>query len=64
MRGLVHGPRSEQDHPMQIGRRQDVGACSIGDSALDHGSRSMGLGKMVQEPWARFDVSKWGVFCH
>ena len=26
--------------------------------------RSTGLGKVVQEPRARFDVVKWGVFCH
>ena len=28
------------------------------------GSRSTGLGKMVQEPQARFKVAKWGVYCH
>ena len=28
------------------------------------GSRSTGLGKMVQEPRARFHVAEWGVFCH
>ena len=25
---------------------------------------STGLGKVVQEPRARFEVAKWGVFCH
>ena len=34
------------------------------DSALVRGSQSTGLGKMVQEPRARFHVAKWGVFCH
>ena len=34
------------------------------DSAVALGSRSTGLGKMVQEPRARFKVAKWGVFCH
>ena len=34
------------------------------DSGLALGSRSMDLGKMVQEPRARFKVAKWGVFCH
>ena len=28
------------------------------------GSRSTDLGKIVQEPQARFKVAKWGVFCH
>ena len=42
----------------------DVDACSIADSAVTLGSRSTGLGKMVQEPQARFYVAKWGVFCH
>jgi hypothetical protein len=28
------------------------------------GSRSTGLGTMVQEPRAKFKVTKWGVFCH
>ena len=32
--------------------------------ALALGSRSTGLGKMVQEPRAGFHVAKWGVFCH
>ena len=32
--------------------------------ALVLGSRSTGLGKMVQEPRARFHVPEWGVFCH
>ena len=32
--------------------------------ALVLGSQSIGLGKMVQEPRAWFDVSKWGVLCH
>ena len=34
------------------------------DSALALGSRSTGLGKMVQEPRAGFHVAKWGVFRH
>ena len=34
------------------------------DSALALGSRSTGLGKMVQEPRAGFHVAKWGVFFH
>ena len=28
------------------------------------GSRSTGLGKMVQEPRAGFHVAKWRMFCH
>ena len=36
----------------------------MGDSVLALGSRSTGLGKMVQEPRARFHVPEWGVFCH
>jgi len=28
------------------------------------GPQSTGLGKMVQEPRARFKVAKWRVFCH
>ena len=24
----------------------------------------MGLGGMIQEPWARFPVTEWIVFCH
>ena len=32
--------------------------------ALVLGSRSTGLGKMVQEPRARFHVPEWKVFCH
>ncbi len=34
------------------------------DSALALGPQSMGLGKVVQEPRARFYGAKWGVFCH
>ena len=36
----------------------------LSDSALDHGSRSKGLGGMVQEPRTGFYVAEWGVFCH
>ena len=36
----------------------------LSDRALVLGSRSTGLGKMVQEPRARFKVARWGVFCH
>ena len=32
------------------------------DSALALGPRSVGLGKVVQEPRARFHVAKWGGF--
>ena len=28
------------------------------------GFRSTGLGKVVQEPRARFYVAEWGVYCH
>ena len=28
------------------------------------GPRSPGLGKVVQEPRARFYVAEWGVLCH
>ena len=34
------------------------------DSALALGPQSTGLGKMVQEPRAKFKVAKWRVFCH
>lgn len=34
------------------------------DSAVALGSRSTGLGTMVQEPRAGFHVAKWGVFCY
>jgi len=36
----------------------------LSDNALALGSRSTGLGKMVQEPRAGFYVAEWGVFCH
>ena len=36
----------------------------LSNSALDLGFWSTGLGKMVQEPRARFHVPEWGVFCH
>ena len=36
----------------------------LSDRALVLGSRSTGLGKVVQEPRARFHVARWGVFCH
>ena len=42
----------------------DVDACSIADSAVTLGSRSTGLGGMVQQPRARFHVAEWGVFYH
>jgi hypothetical protein len=42
----------------------DVDACSIADSAVTLGSRSTGLGKMVQEPRAGFKIAEWRVFCH
>ena len=35
-----------------------AGACFMSDSALALGSRSMGLGKVVQEPQAMFRVEK------
>ena len=28
------------------------------------GARSIDLGKVAQEPRARFHVAEWGVFCH
>ena len=34
------------------------------DSALLLGSQSAGQGKMVQEPWSRFDVVEWRMSCH
>jgi len=34
------------------------------DNALALGSRSTGLGKMVQEPRAGFKVAEWRIFCH
>ena len=68
MRGLVHGPRPEQNQPKPTEPRQryrqDLGGYSIDDSALALGSRSTGLGGMVEEPRARFHVPEWGVFCH
>ena len=55
-------PVTQINHPPptepQQRYKQDVGACSIADSAVTLGSRSSGLGKMVQEPWARFHVAK------
>ena len=36
----------------------------LSNSALDLGFWSTGLGKMVQEPRARFPVTEWGMFCH
>jgi hypothetical protein len=36
----------------------------MADSAPAPGSRSTGLGKMVQYPRDKFYVAKWGVFCH
>jgi len=36
----------------------------LSDSTLALGSRSTGLGGMVEEPRARFHVPEWGVFCH
>jgi hypothetical protein len=52
MRDLVHGPCSEQNHPtpteLMQHDRQDVGGCSMADSAPALGSRSTGLGGMVQ----------------
>ena len=36
----------------------------LSDRALVLGSRSTGLGGMVEEPRARFHVARWGVFCH
>ena len=36
----------------------------LSDRALALGSRSTGLGKMVQEPRARFHVARCRVFCH
>ena len=66
MRDLVHGPRTEQNHPIPTESRQrysqDVGACSMVDSALALGSRSSGLGGMVEEPRARFHIAKSGFF--
>jgi hypothetical protein len=41
-----------------------VGACSIADSDLALGSRSLDFHKTVQQPQAKFHVAKWGVFCH
>jgi hypothetical protein len=69
MRDLVHGPRSKQNHPApaepQQRDRQDVGAYSIVRwSPGTLGSRSTGLGKMVQYPRDKFYVAKWGVLCH
>jgi len=68
IKGRCLGPQPELNHPTQFEPqqrcRQEVGACSIDDSALALGSRSTGLGGMVQEPQARLKVSKWGTFCH
>ena len=36
----------------------------LSDRALVLGSRFPGLGKMVQEPRARFHVPEWRVFCY
>jgi len=36
----------------------------LSDRALVLGSRSTGLGGMVEEPRARFHVAKWRAFCH
>ena len=43
-----------------------MGACSMvqGPWLLAPGSRSTGLGKVVQETRGRFHVLEWGVFCH
>ena len=37
---------------------------ALWSGAVALGSRSTGLGKMVQEPRAKFKVAKWGVFGH
>jgi hypothetical protein len=37
---------------------------ALWSGAVALGSRSTGLGKMVQEPRAGFHVAKWGVFRH
>ena len=39
-------------------------SCSIDDSGLALGSRSTGLGKVVQETRGRFHVLEWRVFRH
>ena len=36
----------------------------LSDRAVVLGSRSTGLGGMVEEPRAGFHVPEWGVFCH
>ena len=36
----------------------------LSDRALVLGSRSTGLGKMVQKPQGRFHAAGWRVFCH
>ena len=67
MRDLVHGPRPEQNQPSQLSPGNAIdrtGWLLYDDSALALGSRSTGLGKMVQEPRARFHVANAGVFCH
>ena len=63
---MGHGPNKTIQHQLSSGNAKggNVGACSIDDSALARGSRSTGLGKMVQEPWTRFDVARCRVFCH
>ena len=66
MRDLVHGPRPEQNHPTQLSPGNAIGRtwvrALLSDSALALGSRSTGLGKMVQEPRARFQVANGECF--
>ena len=37
---------------------------ALWSGAVALGSRSTGLGGMVQQPRAGFEVAKWGTFCH
>ena len=63
---LVHGP--SKTIQLQLSPGNAIGKtwvpALLSDRAMVLGPRSTGLGKVVQEPRARFYEARWGVFCH
>jgi len=60
-----HSPIKTIQHQLSPGNTEGgTWVAALWSGAVALGSRSSGLGGMVEEPRARFHVPEWGVFCH